>query len=251
MSVFNVVIRLGVILAVVVLCFHKLDPFFPNESTVEKKDTWTLWFRMIITCVPAVIIGLPLDDWSEANLHKLLPVVIILIVYDIASIIVEKRNKNRISRWTSLSNFTYQAALLVGLFQVLALILGTSCSGATVLRSILIGALRFVATEFSFFSGVLVMFGVSGLKIVKCSAEGNLFKTEEIVVLFIGAFVSFVVPVLAIKLLLSYLEKNDFTAFGWHRIILGIILIGYWFIAMWGKSEYFSYLRNVLISYFL
>lgn len=140
--------------------------------------------------------------------------------------------KQTTTRWTSLNDFTYQAALLVGLFQVLALVPGTSRSGATILGSILIGASRFVATEFSFFLGIPVMFGASGLKIVKYLAEGNSFKMEETVVLLVGTFVSFVVSVLAIKFLLSYLKKNDFTAFGWYRIILGIILIGYWFIAM-------------------
>ena len=173
-----------------------------------------------------------MDDWLEANFHKFLPVAIVLIVYGIAFIIVEKRNKNKTPRWTSLNDFTYQAALLVGLFQVLALVPGTSRSGATILGAILIGASRFVATEFSFFLGIPVMFGASGLKIVKYLAEGNSFKMEETVVLLVGTFVSFVVSVLAIKFLLSYLKKNDFTAFGWYRIILGIILIGYWFIAM-------------------
>ena len=199
MSMFNVVIQLGAILAVVVLYFHKLNPFSPSKSTVEKKDTWTLWFKVIVACIPAIIIGLPLDDWLEANFHKFLPVAIVLIVYGIAFIIVEKRNKNKTPRWTSLNDFTYQAA---------------------------------VATEFSFFLGIPVMFGASGLKIVKYLAEGNSFKMEETVVLLVGTFVSFVVSVLAIKFLLSYLKKNDFTAFGWYRIILGIILIGYWFIAM-------------------
>ena len=147
-------------------------------------------------------------------------------------LLLSKTQQNKTPRWTSLNDFTYQAALLVGLFQVLALVPGTSCSGATILGSILIGASRFVATEFSFFLGIPVMFGASGLKIVKYLAEGNSFKMEETVVLLVGTFVSFVVSVLAIKFLLSYLKKNDFTAFGWYRIILGIILIGYWFIAM-------------------
>lgn len=161
-----------------------------------------------------------------------MPVAIVLIVYGIAFIIVEKRNKTKKPRWTTLNDFTYQAALLVGLFQVLALVPGTSRSGATILGAILIGASRFVATEFSFFLGIPVMFGASGLKIVKYLAEGNSFKTEETIVLLVGTLVSFIVSVLAIKFLLNYLKKNDFTAFGWYRIILGVILIGYWFIAM-------------------
>lgn len=232
MSMFNVVIQLGAILAVVVLYFHKLNPFSPSKTTIEKKDTWTLWFKVVVACIPAIIIGLPLDDWLEEHFHKFLPVAIVLIVYGIAFIIVEKRNKTKEPRWTTLNDFTYQAALLVGLFQVLALVPGTSRSGATILGAILIGASRFVATEFSFFLGIPVMFGASGLKIVKYLAEGNSFKTEETIVLLIGTLVSFIVSVLAIKFLLNYLKKNDFTAFGWYRIILGVILIGYWFIAM-------------------
>lgn len=232
MSMFNVVIQLGSILAVVVLYFHKLNPFSPSKTTIEKKDTWTLWFKVVVACIPAIIIGLPLDDWLEEHFHKFLPVAIVLIVYGIAFIIVEKRNKTKKPRWTTLNDFTYQAALLVGLFQVLALVPGTSRSGATILGAILIGASRFVATEFSFFLGIPVMFGASGLKIVKYLAEGNSFKTEETIVLLVGTLVSFIVSVLAIKFLLNYLKKNDFTAFGWYRIILGVILIGYWFIAM-------------------
>lgn len=232
MSMFNVVIQLGAILAVVVLYFHKLNPFSPSKTTIEKKDTWTLWFKVVVACIPAIIIGLPLDDWLEEHFHKFLPVAIVLIVYGIAFIIVEKRNKTKKPRWTTLNDFTYQEALLVGLFQVLALVPGTSRSGATILGAILIGASRFVATEFSFFLGIPVMFGASGLKIVKYLAEGNSFKTEETIVLLVGTLVSFIVSVLAIKFLLNYLKKNDFTAFGWYRIILGVILIGYWFIAM-------------------
>ncbi|EOS7925928.1 undecaprenyl-diphosphate phosphatase [Enterococcus hirae] len=232
MSMFNVVIQLGAILAVVVLYFHKLNPFSPSKTTIEKKDTWTLWFKVVVACIPAIIIGLPLDDWLEEHFHKFLPVAIVLIVYGIAFIVVEKRNKTKTPRWTTLNDFTYQAALLVGLFQVLALVPGTSRSGATILGAILIGASRFVATEFSFFLGIPVMFGASSLKIVKYLAEGNSFKMEETIILLVGTLVSFIVSVLAIKFLLSYLKKNDFTIFGWYRIILGIILIGYWFIAM-------------------
>lgn len=232
MSMFNVVIQLGAILAVVVLYFHKLNPFSPSKTAIEKKDTWSLWFKVVVACLPAVIIGLPLDDWLEEHFHNFLSVAIVLIIYGIAFIIVEKRNKTRKPRWESLNDFTYQAALMVGLFQVLALVPGTSRSGATILGAIIIGASRFVATEFSFFLGIPVMFGASGLKIVKYLMEGNTFGTEETVVLLVGTLVSFIISILAIKFLLSYLKKNDFTAFGWYRIILGIILIGYWFISM-------------------
>ncbi|MBO1087441.1 MULTISPECIES: undecaprenyl-diphosphate phosphatase [Enterococcus] len=232
MSMFNVVIQLGAILAVVVLYFHKLNPFAPSKSSIEKKDTWVLWSKVLVACVPAAIIGLLLDDWLDAHFYKFLPVAIALIVYGIGFIIVEKRNKNKTPRWSNLNDLTFQAAILIGAFQVLALIPGTSRSGATILGAILIGASRFVATEFSFFLGIPVMFGASGLKIVKYLADGNSFQTEETVILLVGTVVSFIVSIFAIKFLINYLKRNDFTVFGWYRIILGIILIGYWFIAM-------------------
>ncbi|MDO7879873.1 MAG: undecaprenyl-diphosphate phosphatase [Enterococcus mundtii] len=232
MSMFNVVIQLGAILAVVVLYFHKLNPFAPSKSSIEKKDTWVLWSKVLVACVPAAIIGLLLDDWLDAHFYKFLPVAIALIVYGIGFIIVEKRNKNKTPRWSNLNDLTFQAAILIGAFQVLALIPGTSRSGATILGAILIGASRFVATEFSFFLGIPVMFGASGLKIVKYLADGNTFQMEETVILLVGIVVSFIVSIFAIKFLINYLKRNDFTVFGWYRIILGIILIGYWFIAM-------------------
>lgn len=232
MSLFNVVIQLGAILAVVVLYFHKLNPFAPSKSSNEKKDTWVLWSKVLVACVPAAIIGLLLDDWLDAHFYKFLPVAIALIVYGIGFIIVEKRNKNKTPRWSNLNDLTFQAAILIGAFQVLALIPGTSRSGATILGAILIGASRFVATEFSFFLGIPVMFGASGLKIVKYLADGNSFQMEETVILLVGTVVSFIVSIFAIKFLINYLKRNDFTVFGWYRIILGIILIGYWFIAM-------------------
>ncbi|MBO0460451.1 MULTISPECIES: undecaprenyl-diphosphate phosphatase [Enterococcus] len=232
MSMFNVVIQLGAILAVVVLYFHKLNPFAPSKSSIEKKDTWVLWSKVLVACIPAAIIGLLLDDWLDAHFYKFLPVAIALIVYGIGFIIVEKRNKNKTPRWSTLNDLTFQAAILIGAFQVLALIPGTSRSGATILGAILIGASRFVATEFSFFLGIPVMFGASGLKIVKYLADGNSFQMEEVVILLVGTVVSFVVSIFAIKFLINYLKRNDFTVFGWYRIILGVILIGYWFIAM-------------------
>lgn len=232
MSMFNVVIQLGAILAVVVLYFHKLNPFAPSKSSIEKKDTWVLWSKVLVACVPATIIGLLLDDWLDAHFYKFLPVAIALIVYGIGFIIVEKRNKNKTPRWSNLNDLTFQATILIGAFQVLALIPGTSRSGATILGAILIGASRFVATEFSFFLGIPVMFGASGLKIVKYLADGNTFQMEETVILLVGTVVSFIVSIFAIKFLINYLKRNDFTVFGWYRIILGIILIGYWFIAM-------------------
>lgn len=231
-EMFNVVIQLGAILAVVVLYFSKLNPFAPSKTKEEKSDTWTLWFKVIIACLPAAVIGLPLDDFLEAHFHKFLPVAIMLIVYGIAFIVVEKKHKNVQPKCTSLNDFTYKAALIVGAFQLLSLIPGTSRSGATILGAIIIGSSRFVATEFSFFLGIPVMFGASGLKIVKFLMNGNTFGASEIIVLLVGMVTAFIVSIIAIKFLLDYIKRNDFTVFGWYRIALGIILIGYWLIAM-------------------
>ncbi|MDT2757062.1 undecaprenyl-diphosphate phosphatase [Enterococcus asini] len=232
MSMFNVVIQLGAILAVIVLYFHKLNPFAPSKSQTEKKDTWSLWFKVIVAIVPSGILGILLDDWLDAHLHKFLPVAIVLIIYGVAFIWVEKRNRGVKPIYTSLQGFTYKAALIMGFFQVLSLVPGTSRSGATILGGILIGASRFVATEFSFFMGIPTMLGASGYKVLKFIKQGNSFDFETSIVLLVGTIVSFVVSIIAIKFLLSYIKKNDFTAFGWYRIILGVILIGYWFIAM-------------------
>ncbi|MGX7148642.1 undecaprenyl-diphosphate phosphatase [Enterococcus ureasiticus] len=228
MEMFNVVIQLGAIMAVVVLYFHKLNPFSPQKNEVEKKDTWILWSKVVVACAPAAIIGIPLDDWLEAKFHNFFTVALMLIVYGIAFVVIEKRNRDRKPKCTDLRDFTYKAAAIVGFFQVLSLIPGTSRSGATILGAIIIGASRFVATEFSFFLGIPVMFGASFLKIVKFVMKGNSFGFSEIFILLTGSIVAFVVSIIVIKFLLNYLKRNDFTAFGWYRIILGVLLISYW-----------------------
>lgn len=228
MEMFNVVIQLGAIMAVVVLYFHKLNPFSPQKNETEKKDTWILWSKVVVACAPAAIIGIPLDDWLEAKFHNFFTVALMLIVYGIAFVMIEKRNRDRQPRCTDLRDFTYKAAAIVGFFQVLSLIPGTSRSGATILGAIIIGASRFVATEFSFFLGIPVMFGASFLKIVKFVMKGNSFGFNEIFILLTGSIVAFVVSIIVIKFLLNYLKRNDFTAFGWYRIILGVLLISYW-----------------------
>ncbi|MGM0216970.1 undecaprenyl-diphosphate phosphatase [Enterococcus sp. AZ126] len=228
MEMFNVVIQLGAIMAVVVLYFHKLNPFSPQKNEVEKKDTWILWSKVVVACAPAAIIGIPLDDWLEAKFHNFFTVALMLIVYGIAFVVIEKRNRDRNPKCTDLRDFTYKAAAIVGFFQVLSLIPGTSRSGATILGAIIIGASRFVATEFSFFLGIPVMFGASFLKIVKFVMKGNSFGFSEIVILLTGSIVAFVVSIIVIKFLLNYLKRNDFTVFGWYRIILGVLLISYW-----------------------
>ena len=230
MSMFNVVIQLGAIMAVVVLYFNKLNPFSLTKTKEENKDTWSLWFKVVVAIIPSAIIGLPLDDWLEETFHHFLPVALMLIVYGVAFIVVEKRNRTKTPKVTDLNQITYQFALMVGFFQVLALIPGTSRSGATILGGILIGASRFVSAEFSFFLGIPTMFGASLLKIVKFLATGNSFDLNATIILLTGTIVSFVVSILAIRFLMNYIKKNDFSAFGWYRVILGIILIGYWFI---------------------
>lgn len=232
MTMFNVVIQLGAIMAVVVLYFNKLNPFSLSKTKDESKQTWSLWFKVIVAIIPSAIIGLPLDDWLDENFHHFLPVAIMLIVYGIAFILVERYNKTRIPKVTELSQITYQFALMVGFFQVLALIPGTSRSGATILGGILIGGSRFVSAEFSFFLGIPTMFGASLLKIVKFLASGNHFDFNSTMILLTGTIVSFVVSILAIKFLMNYIKKNDFSVFGWYRIILGVILIGYWVISL-------------------
>lgn len=228
MEMFNVVIQLGAIMAVVVLYFHKLNPFSPQKNETEKKDTWILWSKVIVACVPAGIIGILLDDWLEAKFHNFFTVSLMLIIYGVAFIVIEKRNKHRKPKCSDLRDFTYKAAAVVGFFQVLSLIPGTSRSGATILGAIIIGASRFVATEFSFFLGIPVMFGASFLKIGKFLLKGNSFGFSEIFVLLTGSIVAFVVSIIVIKFLLNYLKRNDFTAFGWYRIVLGVLLISYW-----------------------
>lgn len=232
MTMFNVVIQLGAIMAVVVLYFNKLNPFSLSKTKDESKQTWSLWFKVIVAIIPSAIIGLPLDDWLDENFHHFLPVAIMLIVYGGAFILVERYNKTRIPKVTELSQITYQFALMVGFFQVLALIPGTSRSGATILGGILIGGSRFVSAEFSFFLGIPTMFGASLLKIVKFLASGNSFDFNSTMILLTGTIVSFVVSILAIKFLMNYIKKNDFSVFGWYRIILGVILIGYWVISL-------------------
>lgn len=229
-NMFNVVIQLGAILAVVVIYFNKLNPFSAKKSQQEKSDTWTLWFKVIVAFLPSAIIGLLINDFLEAHFQNFVSVSIILIVYGVAFIYVEKINKNREPKCTDLNKFTYKAAMMVGFFQVLSLFPGTSRSGATILGGILIGASRFVATEFSFFLGVPTMFAASGYKILKFLMKGNSFGFTEILILLVGMVVSYLVSIFAIKFLMNYIKQHDFTVFGWYRIILGAILIGYWFI---------------------
>ena len=223
-EMFFVVIQLGAILAVVLLYFNKLNPFSPKKSTQEKKDTMSIWYKVVVGVLPAAVLGFLFDDWLNDHLYNYWTVAIMLIVYGILFIIIENRNKGKESSINSFQDLTYKTAFLIGMFQVLSLIPGTSRSGATILGAILIGTSRFVATEYSFFLSIPIMFGASFLKLFKF---GFAFTGMEVAILLTGMIVAFVVSVIAIKFLMGYIKNNDFKAFGWYRIILGILVIGY------------------------
>lgn len=224
MEMFRVVIQLGAIMAVVLLYFHKLNPFAPSKTLKQKKETIDMWFKVIVGVLPAAIIGLVLDDWFDEHFYNYQTVAIMLIVYGILFIIIENNNKGMPAKIKSFKDLSYKTALGIGLFQVLALIPGTSRSGATILGGIILGASRNIAAEYSFFLSIPVMFGASALKLVKFGFE---FTSMELTVLLAGMIVAFFVSVVAIKFLMSYIKKNDFKAFGWYRIILGILVLGY------------------------
>ncbi len=227
MDMFLVVIQLGAIMAVVVLNFEKLNPFSGWKSRQEKKDTVDLWKKVIVACLPAAVIGLALNDYMEEHLMNAPVVAAMLILYGVLFIVVENYNKRRRPRVQSLERLDYKTALIIGFFQVLSLVPGTSRSGATILGGILFGASRYVATEFTFFLAIPVMFGASLLKIVKF---GFHYSGAEILILVIGMATAFVVSVLSIKFLLQYIKRNDFKAFGWYRIVLGIVVLAYLFL---------------------
>lgn len=229
-NMFLVVIQLGAILAVVVLYFKKLIPLDIQEKKLHwKKDTLTMWLKIIVSCVPAAIVGVFFDDELEAVFYNWQTVSAALIVFGVLFIIIERRNKGREPKINSINDITYQTALIIGIFQLIAAIFpGTSRSGATILGALLIGVSRSVAAEYTFFLAVPVMFGASALKLVKFGFD---FTSQELVILFAGLVSAFVVSILAIKFLMSYIKKHDFTVFGWYRIILGAAVILYFAIA--------------------
>jgi len=227
-EVFLVVVQLGAILSVILMYFNKLNPFSPSKTSKQKRETWNLWFKVIVATIPAGIIGFLFDDILDELFYNYQTVSIMLIVYGILFIIVERRNKHRVPAVNNFQQLTYKTAFIIGLYQVLALIPGTSRSGATIIGAMLAGTSRSVAAEFTFFLGIPVMFGASFLKLIKF---GFNFTGFEIVILLTGTIVSFLVSVVAIKFLLRYIKRNDFKAFGYYRIALGIILILYFLIA--------------------
>ena len=227
MEMFRVVIQLGAILAVVLLYFPKLWPFCSPKNGWIRKDTWSLWFKVLVAVLPAAVIGIPFDDTLDAMFYNYQTVAVTLIVYGILFIVVENYNKKRKPRVTSLSEITYSLAIGIGIFQVLSLIPGTSRSGSTILGAILLGASRVIAAEFSFFLGIPVMFGASLLKLVKF---GFAFSSAELLLLLVGMVTAFFVSILAIKFLMGYIKKNDFKPFGYYRIILGVLVLFYFIV---------------------
>ena len=227
MDMFLVVIQLGAIFAVVVLNFERLNPFSPWKNYLQRQNTFKLWYKVILACIPAAVIGLPLNHWMEEHLMTTPIVASMLILYGILFIIVENYNRYRIPHTKDVDRLDYKTAFLIGMFQVLSLVPGTSRSGATILGGIILGTSRQVAAEFTFYLAIPVMFGASLLKIVKF---GFHYTGTEIAILLVGMVTAFIVSIISIKFLLHYIKKNDFTAFGWYRIALGLIVFVYLFL---------------------
>ena len=229
LEMFDVVIQLGAIFAVLVLFFHKLNPFSPKKDAKQKNATWQLWFKVIVAVLPSAAIGLVLDDWMDEHLYNYVVVAITLAVYGVAFLFLEKGKKNRIDDVYAID---YKTALLIGAFQCLALIPGTSRSGSTIIGALLLGVARPAGAEFSFFLAIPTMLGASALKVLKygmdiMDGEALMPTGMEIGVLLVGSVVSFIVSLLVIRGLMDYVRKNSFKAFGIYRIALGIIVLGY------------------------
>ena len=226
-DMFNIVIQLGAILAVIVIYFKRLNPFQPGKTAREIQMTWQLWAKVVIACIPSILIAVPLDSWFEAHFNYMLPVAIALIVYGVAFIWIEKRNATIEPQVTSLTRMTYKTALLIGCFQVLSIVPGTSRSGATIVGAIILGTTRSVATDFIFFLAIPTMFGYSGLKAIKFFLSGNVLTFSQFLILLVASVTAFVVSLYAIRFLTDYVKKHDFTIFGKYRIVLGSVLILY------------------------
>lgn len=251
MKMFNVVIQLGAILAVVVLYWSKLWPFHTKKNALRKSwfanqadhgfmkgvqtfcnnycymDKIVLWLKIVLACIPAMVVGIPFDDWMEEHFHNATVVALALIIYGVIFIVIENYNKRRTPRIVTLSDLSFKDAFLIGVFQVLSLIPGTSRSGSTIIGGILIGASRELAAEFTFFLAIPVMFGASLIKLLKF---GLAFTSVELAVLIVGMVVAFGVSILAIKFLMGYIKKHDFKVFGWYRIVLGLLVLLYFYV---------------------
>ena len=251
MKMFNVVIQLGAILAVVVLYWGKLWPFHTKKNAPRKSwfanqadhgfmkgvqtfcnnycymDKIVLWLKIVLACIPAMVVGIPFDDWMEEHFHNATVVAFALIAYGVIFIVIENYNKRRTPRMVTLTDLSFKDAFLIGVFQVLSLIPGTSRSGSTIIGGILIGASRELAAEFTFFLAIPVMFGASLIKLLKF---GLAFTSVELAVLIVGMVVAFGVSILAIKFLMGYIKKHDFKVFGWYRIVLGLLVLLYFYV---------------------
>lgn len=257
LALFLVVIQLGAILAVLILYFHKLNPFSPKKSAVQKRSTWRLWGMVAVGCIPAAILGILFDDWVNEHFYNKVVVASMLILYGIVFIVLERRNRRRlreaedaleaphgrharvtdrdraeqaeaeIFRITDVDDIDWKTALKIGCFQMLAIIPGTSRSGATIIGGMLTGCSRTAAAEFTFFLAIPIMFGWGLVKTVKFVLAGFAMTQIEIVVLVVGVLTAFVTSVVAIKFLMGYIKKNDFTVFGWYRIVVGVLVLGY------------------------
>lgn len=224
-NMFLVVIQLGAILAVVCLFFRKLNPFSLKKTAQQRRDTWSMWFKVAVGSIPAGVIGLAINDLLEEYLNTYYVVAAMLILYGILFIIVENRNKYRTPLVTDFPGLTYKTAFLIGAFQALSLIPGTSRSGATILGAIFLGCSRYIAAEYSFFLAIPAMVVASGYKALNFFLDGNSLTGNEIMILLVGCVTAFLVSILAIKFLMGYIKKRDFKGFGWYRIILGGIVL--------------------------
>ena len=226
-EMFQVVIQLGAILAVILLFFHKLNPFSTKKDAQEKKSTWSLWCKVIAAVLPSAVLGLALDDWMDAHLYNYVVVAITLILYGVAFLLVERRNRDYSTKFDNVHDIDYKTAIFIGAFQCLSLIPGTSRSGATILGAIFLGVSRSAGAEFSFFLAIPTMLGASALKLLKFLLSGVSATGTELAVLGVGCVVSFAVSLLVIKGLMEYVRKRNFSVFGVYRIVLGILVLGY------------------------
>ena len=229
-EMFQVVIQLGAILAVVLLFFNKLNPFSPKKKAKQKMMTWSLWFKVIIAVLPSAVIGLLLDDWLDEHLYNYIVVALTLVIYGIAFLLVEQKNKDLKPKVGSVYAIDMRTALFIGCFQCLALIPGTSRSGATILGAIFLGVSRSAASEFSFFLAIPTMLGASALKVLKFMLDGTAITGNELLILLVGCVVAFLVSLAAINGLMQYVKKNNFAIFGQYRIALGILILVYFLI---------------------
>ncbi len=230
-EMFQVVIQLGAILAVLLLFFHKLWPFSSRKTAREKKDTWNLWFKVIVAVVPSAVLGLLLDDWLDSHLYTFSVVGLMLIIYGVGFLLIESRNRARQAKIDDVHAIDYKTALLIGAFQCLSLIPGTSRSGATILGALVLGVSRGAGAEFSFFLAIPTMLGASALKMAKYLLEGMIPSGLEIGVLLVGCLVSFGVSLLVIRALMDFVRKRSFAPFGVYRIILGTAVLVYFLVS--------------------